>query len=427
MTPPEWTKGSSQDVAWNAWVVSFNQIINSIPYLLYFSTHFKCNPTLALFSIIQNHGGGDIFMLCKKTDFDACRDNHLPTNIGLATRSEKDGYLQCVWNCFESQVLEFDDSPQRLQFQDDVCSYAKMYPLEKEGKNGSIFRYTPIPDSLQVTNKGEGACMWDSVFEFSNDKVMDEFVESFGSAGVCDFGKDAHSPKDWNVVDKVKIPTHLEDGEYLLSWRWDAFTADQMWTNCADVKITSTPSTTPSVFDDGHCAPVPTKQPTSANPTPYPSKMTPPDSHPTFDVTCPTGYTGIRPHDSCTKYFHCNNGEVVADAQPCPAGTLFDTTYSYCNWENQVTCELGSVLVESDLQPPSVSGCYSNNYKTCNHPDFQSGSDSCASIWLPDGEQHDCIPLWSECTGNSGGCCGPAICYGDAQFAQCRPNDKHTH
>ena len=163
-------------------------------------------------------------MLCKKSDFDKCRDNHLPGNIAQATRSQKDAYLQCVWDCFESQVLEFDDSPQRLQFQDDVCSYVSIHPLEKKGKNDVTFRYTPIPDSLQVTNKGEGACMWDSVLDFSNEKVINEFTDSFGTAAICDSGKDSHSPSDWNVVDKVKIPTNLEDGEYLLSWRWDAFT-----------------------------------------------------------------------------------------------------------------------------------------------------------------------------------------------------------
>lgn len=365
-------------------------------------------------------------MICKKTDFDACRDTYLPINIGFATRTQKDAYLECVWNCFESKVLEFDDSPQRLQFQDDICSYASMYPLEKQGKNGAIFRYTPIPDSLQVTNKGEGACMWDSVLDFSNEKVMDEFTKSFGSAGICDYGKDSHSPHNWHVVDRVKIPNDLEDGEYLLSWRWDAFTADQMWTNCADVKITSSPSTSPSVFEQANCAPAPTKQPSKTNPTPTPTKVPSPHSYPSFGATCPSEFTGILPYDSCTKYFHCNNGELVAEVQFCPQGTLFDTTYNYCNWEYEVACK-SSEPTESpqtiyDSKPTtSEIGCYSNNYKTCNHPDFQSNSDSCDSIWLPNGEQQNCIPLWSECTGDTVGCCEPAICYGDNDYAQCRP------
>ncbi len=380
-------------------------------------------------------------MLCKKTDFDACRDTYLPTNIGQATRTEKDAYLQCVWNCFESQVLEFDDSPQRLQFQDDVCSYATMQPLEKSGKNDAIFRFTPIPDSLQVTNKGEGACMWDSVLSFSNEKVIDEFTDSFGTAGICDSGLDSHSPKDWHVIDKVRIPSNLEDGEYLLSWRWDAYTADQMWTNCADIKITSSPSTTPSVFEQGDCESSPTKHPSVTNPTVAPTMLTsPPPQHTSDAFTCPVAYTGIRPYDSCTKYFHCNNGETVAEVQSCPPGTLFDITYNYCNWEHEVNCESADSTQQTtptmnpapsayDTQTAptmnpvqSTSGCYSNNYKTCNHPDFQGHNDSCNTVWLPNGEQHNCIALWSECTGKPNSCCEPAICYGDNNYSQCRPS-----
>ena len=199
-----------------------------------------------------------------------------------------------------------------------------------------------------------------------------------------------------------------------------------MWTNCADVKITSFPSTTPSIYDDVDCASSPTKEPTTYNPTPSPSALgallTPSPS--TLGVICPPAYTGIRPYESCTMYFHCNDGEIVADVQHCPSGTLFDTTYNYCNWAHEVTCE--NTLSQVEPEPASLTtqskGCYSNNYKTCNHPDFQSDNDSCNSAWLPNGEQHNCIALWGECTGKSSSCCQPAICYGDSQYAQCRPS-----
>merc|ERR1712071_426052 len=53
---------------------------------------------------------------------------------------------------------------------------------------------------------------------------------------------------------------------------------------------------------------------------------------------CPVGYSGLRAHDSCSKYYHCVNGGVIGAPMPCPAGTLFDETYQYCNWANQVQC-----------------------------------------------------------------------------------------
>lgn len=40
------------------------------------------------------------------------------------------------------------------------------------------------------------------------------------------------------VRDRVIVPSDLPVGEYLLSWRWDCYMADQVWSNCADVIIT---------------------------------------------------------------------------------------------------------------------------------------------------------------------------------------------
>jgi hypothetical protein len=44
-------------------------------------------------------------------------------------------------------------------------------------------------------------------------------------------------PRKWNVVDRVMVPTDLPDGDYLLSWRWDAEATSQIWQNCADIHI----------------------------------------------------------------------------------------------------------------------------------------------------------------------------------------------
>jgi len=471
--PPDWAKGSEQETAWNAWV---------------------------------NHSGGHIYMLCKKTNFDFCRDDILPDNPALATQAEKDAYLQCVWDCFESNTLEWAPGLQKLQFQDDQCTYATMNPSTKVGKNGHVWRYTPIVDSLQVSNGGEGVCMWDSVSEFSNQEAEDEFTASFGTTDVCDWGPDAHAPKNWHVMDKVIVPMDLEEGEYLLSWRWDSYMADQMWTNCADVKIIApqTSDVTPSMQSDCTAMPsqihvptplpapvssLPTSTPVVSPPTsglfcppgytgllPYdnctqyfhcntgvvdgdlescaagtlfsfdlqycdweenvtcettPTLMpivlpstptttpvtstpttTPVSSTPTLSLSCPSGYTGLRPYDSCTKYYHCLNGVLLGGLSDCYEGTLFDIDYQYCNWADQVTCE-------------TPMGCYSNNYRDCNHPDFQSENNSCNTIWLPDGGRNSCIPLWGECTNQNDNCCDPASCYVNdvvGSYAQCVPS-----
>mmetsp|Transcript_5113 Transcript_5113/g.7878 ORF Transcript_5113/g.7878 Transcript_5113/m.7878 type:complete len:540 (-) Transcript_5113:1384-3003(-) len=412
ITPPTWRRGSTQETAWNAWV---------------------------------NHAGGHIYMLCKKTQFDSCRDTMLPPNPLDATKEQEADYLQCVWDCFESNTLEWGDAgegtdawSQKLQYQDDHCTYVTMDPTTKVGKNGSLWRFTPIPDSLQVSNGGEGKCTWDSVASFSNSKALDHFVESFGNEAVCDWGLDSHAPSDWHLFDKVEIPMDIEEGEYLLSWRWDAYTADQMWTNCADITIApplegdetqgssnfddecppnsnptpvpAPPISTSPISSTEEPTPLPTPapipSPVSSPPSPMPNIVNPPT---TPSLSCPSGYTGIRPHDHCTKYYHCVGGNLAGEVLGCPAGTLFDVNYQYCNWSNLVTCET------------PVTGCYSNNFKDCNHPDYQFDNASCDTIWLPNGSRNSCIALWGSCTNDEDNCCEPAVCYkgNEESVAQC--------
>ena len=371
-------------------------------------------------------------MLCSKAQFDSCRDTKLPTDPVYATQDQQDAYLECVWDCFESNTLEWDVEggdgdnawSQKVQFQDDPCTYVTMEPTTKVGKDGNQWRFTPIPDSLQVSNGGEGKCTWDSVKAFSNPKAMEKFIASFGNEDVCDWGLDSHAPSEWHVFDKVKIPLDMEEGEYLLSWRWEAYTADQMWTNCADVIIgpPEEEASSPNLEDECSDYSMPTKSPVKSTPPPQSSPVTSPPAPtpvagPPTEPTpgCPSGYSGLRPFDDCTKYHHCQNGEVVGNVLSCPGGTLFDVNYQYCNWANLVTCE--------SPPPPPEKGCYSNNFKHCNHPDFQTENASCHTIWLPEGSRDDdaCVALWESCAGIDQECCGPAICYqgSDASFAQC--------
>jgi hypothetical protein len=42
---------------------------------------------------------------------------------------------------------------------------------------------------------------------------------------------------DYSVMDEVQIPDELEEGEYLLSWRWDCEQSPQIWQQCADIRL----------------------------------------------------------------------------------------------------------------------------------------------------------------------------------------------
>lgn len=41
----------------------------------------------------------------------------------------------------------------------------------------------------------------------------------------------------YSIVDEVEIPSDLEAGGYVLSWRWDCEQSPQIWQNCADVEL----------------------------------------------------------------------------------------------------------------------------------------------------------------------------------------------
>jgi len=70
---------------------------------------------------------------------------------------------------------------------------------------------------------------------------------------------------------------------------------------------------------------------------------------------------------------------------------------------------------------PAPQGCFSNNYRDCNHPDFQSEGHSCTTVWLPSGAQAGCRALWEECGSTTSGCCAPAVCHLSDTYGQCAP------
>jgi len=44
---------------------------------------------------------------------------------------------------------------------------------------------------------------------------------------------------DLEIVDYVKIPSNLPEGQYVLNWRWDCEESNQIWQSCSDVIIKS--------------------------------------------------------------------------------------------------------------------------------------------------------------------------------------------
>lgn len=287
LTPPEWPAGSPQEVGWNAYA---------------------------------NHAGGYIYTLCSKVDYDACRDGHLPDGAHAASDLQTRAYLQCVWDCFEANTLEWVPASQKLQYRDETCTYVSTDPPTKRGRGDRLWRSTPIPDKGQVSSGNEGQCTRDSVVGFSSTEAEERFTESFGTSDVCDYGPHQRSTKDWHVMDEVQIPEYIPEGEYLLGWRWDAYMADQMWTGCADVRIVpSSSASAPSSEPDCPSRPTtPSRPPT--NPPPAPA----PPAGVCADLALP-GNWGAGGHTCATYQTHggsayCAHAEIAESCCFCGGG-----------------------------------------------------------------------------------------------------------
>ena len=114
------------------------------------------------------------------------------------------------------------------------------------------------------------------------------------------------------------------------------------------IQPTNSPQTSPPTNSPHHTK-TPTMSPKAKFPTPEPTSRVSVPTAPTdppvmppsgpSPLSCPQGFTGLLPADSCAKFYHCVGGVVTGDKLPCPPGTLFDVAYNFCNWSDQVACD----------------------------------------------------------------------------------------
>lgn len=176
--------------------------------------------------ITANHGGGYQYRLCrlkKKT-----------MNITSQVTEE----------CFQQNPLDFVGDKQWIQFGggEDVKNRTEIPAMRvTEGvlPKGSMWTRNPIPACDDVPRMGghNHKCSGPMF------KPPIPGVYGFGpgscASGVapCTNEEMASRAMDYGIVDLVKIPENLPEGDYILSFRWDVEQLPQVWSNCADVKI----------------------------------------------------------------------------------------------------------------------------------------------------------------------------------------------
>jgi len=176
--------------------------------------------------ITANHGGGYQYRLC--------RLKNKAINITDQVTEE----------CFQQIPLPFVGDKQWIQFGNGIDAKNRTeIPAVRvtEGvlPKGSIWTRNPVPACNDVPRMGG-----------HNHKCSGPMFEppipglyGFGpgacASGVapCTLDEMASRAMPFGIVDLVKIPEDLPEGDYVLSFRWDCEQLPQVWGNCADVKI----------------------------------------------------------------------------------------------------------------------------------------------------------------------------------------------
>jgi len=297
MEPSVWQLGSTVDVAW---------------------------------AIAANHGGGYYYRLCKKSE-------------GISEE------------CFQRTPLKFAGNTSFIVNPD---SSTFEFPMTKVTQGtwpaGSEWARSPIPGCKICENALEhcGAPLAPVPSNESgggNNDPWNTQVDCYGACcgsasskahGVCPAGTEfypavsGHSGfgknvPDWSIMDKVVIPSDLEEGEYLLSWRWDCEESTQVWQNCADIRLTKD-------------APPPTPAPTPSPPgPPTPSKTCKPVENP----TCKGPFTDAKSciYGGCQK---CHDDSTFS-CDVCCAGCDLHTknNISYCDVHQASPCHTHDAVI----------------------------------------------------------------------------------
>ena len=160
---------------------------------------------------MANHGGGYSYRLCK---------------VG------KDGPAAVTEECFQQTPLHFASENSWVQFGWDPSSRIEFRANRtREGSFpiGSEWTMNPIP----VCNSTDMGWI---------DPTCPEGWEFPPRApGLHGTGEDVTKPGEpafsWTLMDEVEVPADLEEGEYVLSFRWDCEATPQIWNSCANIKI----------------------------------------------------------------------------------------------------------------------------------------------------------------------------------------------
>ena len=177
-------------------------------------------------SITANHGGGYAYRLCPKASSwpeEACFQAH---------------HLSLKGNTSWIVYGAFADSPGARHPIRALRTTTGTHPA------GAQWTRNPIPackGSSGGVGKGFNCSGAPPQFEPPLPGLYGyghaECFEALGGKCTHEQAKVLRAAFNFNIVDKLDVPSWLKAGEYVLSFRYDAEQTPQVWANCADVEV----------------------------------------------------------------------------------------------------------------------------------------------------------------------------------------------
>jgi len=168
----------------------------------------------AMWSLRANHGGGFQYRLC-------------PLKSDLTEA------------CFQQTPMPFAGNSKLMLGNGTMMTLNSTFVSEGTLPAGSTWQMNPIPGNVIETGQGGWmyckepgpGCRWFDPPCFDPASEAPEVL----SQGLCS--------GEWltNITfyDQLRVPEHLEPGEYVLGFRWDCESSAQVWQSCADITITA--------------------------------------------------------------------------------------------------------------------------------------------------------------------------------------------
>jgi len=194
--------------------------------LLKLTTWIAGSTVEVAWGITANHGGGYQYRLCRLKE----------KTINITDQVSEE--------CFQQTPLEFVGDKQWIQFGNGMDANNRTeIPAVRvtEGvlPKGSTWTRNPIPGCNDVPRLGGHNHKCSGPMFTPPIPGLYGFGPGACASGVapCTMEEMASRSMDFGIVDLVKVPDNLPEGDYVLSFRWDCEQLAQVWGNCADVTV----------------------------------------------------------------------------------------------------------------------------------------------------------------------------------------------